>query len=146
MAVAASYFSEEQQMLLKNAIARNEKHTTGEIRVYIDSTIKGDVLDRAAEIFETLKMHETLLHNGVLIYVAIEMRQFAIIGDSGIHQHVSQNFWEKVKSEMIPFFKRQDYTGGLLHAIDETGKKLKMHFPVTKDDINELPNDVIFGE
>ncbi|MBS1764715.1 MAG: TPM domain-containing protein [Bacteroidetes bacterium] len=146
MAAASSYFSEEQQLLLKNAIARNEKKTSGEIRVYIDSVINGDVLERAAEIFETLRMHETHLHNGVLIYVAIESRQFAIIGDSGIHQHVSQNFWEKVKSEMIPFFKRKDFTGGLLHAIDETGAKLKLHFPIKKDDINELPNDVIFGE
>lgn len=146
MSHASSYFSEEQQLLLKNAIARAEKNTSGEIRVFIDSIIKGDVLDRAAEVFETLKMHETKLHNGVLIYVAIESRQFAVIGDSGIHHHVSQSFWEKLKSEMIPFFKRQDYTGGLLHAIEEAGKKLKVHFPVKPDDVNELPNDVIFGD
>jgi uncharacterized membrane protein len=145
MASAADYFTEEQQLLLKNAIARAEKSTTGEIRVFIDSQMNGEVIDRAAEVFENLNMHETKLHNGVLIYVAIENRQFAIIGDSGIHSVVSQLFWEKLKEDMIPFFKRKDYTGGLLHAIEETGKKLKMHFPVKKDDTDELSNEVVFG-
>ena len=37
MANAADYFSDEQQLLLKNAIARAEKHTSGEIRIFIDS-------------------------------------------------------------------------------------------------------------
>ena len=91
-------------------------------------------------------MHETKLHNGVLIYVAIENRQFAIIGDSGIHEFVSQVFWDKVKEEMIPFFKRKDYTGGLLHAIEETGQKLKKHFPVAKNDSDELSNEMVFGD
>ncbi len=107
--------------------------------------MNGEVIDRAAEVFENLNMHETKLHNGVLIYVAIENRQFAIIGDSGIHSVVSQLFWEKLKEDMIPFFKRKDYTGCLLHAIEETGKKLKMHFPVKKDDTDELSNEVVFG-
>lgn len=92
MGNAADYFTDEQQLLLKNAIARAEKHTSGEIRIFIDSKIKSEIIDRAAEVFENLKMHETKLHNGVLIYVAIENRQFAIIGDSGIHEFVSQVF------------------------------------------------------
>jgi len=75
MANAADYFSDEQQLLLKNAIARAEKHTSGEIRIFIDSKVKSEIIDRAAEVFENLKMHETKLHNGVLIYVAIENRQ-----------------------------------------------------------------------
>lgn len=146
MANAADYFSDEQQLLLKNAIARAEKHTSGEIRIFIDSKVKSEIIDRAAEVFENLKMHETKLHNGVLIYVAIENRQFAIIGDSGIHEYVSQVFWDKVKEEMIPFFKRKDYTCGLLHAIEETGQKLKKYFPVAKNDSDELSNEVVFGD
>jgi uncharacterized membrane protein len=146
MANAADYFTEEQQLIIKTAVQRAERHTSGELRIFIDSKMEGDVLERAAEVFETLKMHETTLHNGVLIYMAIESRQFAIIGDSGINEHVKQLFWDQLKDEMIPFFKKLDYTGGLLHAIEKTGKALSMHFPISTDDKNELADDIVFGD
>jgi uncharacterized membrane protein len=145
MSHAADYFSDEQQLQIKNAVQQAEKRTSGEIRVCIDSKIKGDAYTRAVEFFHELKMHKTELHNGVLIYVAIENKQFAVIGDSGIHQHVHQQFWENLKEEMIPFFKNGDYTGALLHAIKQTGEALVKHFPYSKNDANELSDDIIFG-
>ncbi len=146
MAHAADYFTEEQQSLIKNAVHRAEGHTSGEIRVCIDSKIDGDALVRAAEVFKQLKMHETALHNGVLIYVAIENRQFAVIGDSGIHAHVSQQFWDTLKEEMIPFFKNSDYTGALLFALNKTGHALAKYFPLQQNDKNELADDIFFGK
>jgi uncharacterized membrane protein len=146
MSHAADYFSEEQQLQIKNAVQQAESLTSGEIRVCIDSKIKGDAYARAVEFFHQLKMHETDLHNGVLIYVAIENKQFAVIGDSGIHQHVQQSFWDNLKDEMIPFFKNGDYTGGLLHAIAQAGNALVKHFPHKQDDKNELSDDIIFGK
>ena len=146
MAHAADYFTEEQQTLIKNAVHRAESKTSGEIRICIDSKIEGDTLTRAAEVFENLNMHKTALRNGILIYIAIENRQFAVIGDSGIHAHVQQSFWEILKEEMIPYFKNTDYTGGLLHAIDKTGNALVEFFPVQGDDKNELSDDIVFDQ
>ena len=145
MSHAADYFSEEQQQQIKNAVKQAEQLTSGEIRVCIDSKITGDAYTRAIECFHQLKMHETKLRNGVLIYIAIENKQFAVIGDSGIHQHVHQTFWDNLKDEMIPFFKEGNFTGGLLHAIAQTGNALVKHFPYQKNDSNELADDIIFG-
>ena len=61
------------------AIKSAEKKTSGEIQVHVDKHCKEDVLDRAAHVFKTLKMHETKERNGVLFYLAIKDHKFAIL-------------------------------------------------------------------
>ena len=74
-------FTPEQKQQIVAAIKEAEKNTSGEIRVHIDKKCKEDVLDRAAFLFDTLSMQKTAERNGVLIYIATEDRQLAILGD-----------------------------------------------------------------
>ncbi len=140
-----SYFSEESQLQIINAIRVAETNTSGEIRVHIEKYCKEDVLDRAAFIFKKLEMNKTALRNGILLYLALEDRKFAILGDTGINQKVPDNFWEKIKDEMALNFKSGQFTQGLTTGILKAGEQLKCHFPYQPDDINELPNDISFG-
>ena len=143
---ARRFFSKEDQEKIMNAILNAELDTSGEIRVHIESTLKGDVLDRAAFIFKKLKMDRTELHNGVLFYLAVKSHKFAIIGDSGINKEVPENFWNDIKEKMTEYFKQNKFTEGLVYGITETGKHLKKHFPHHLDDINELPDEISFGK
>jgi uncharacterized membrane protein YgcG len=143
---ARNFFSAEEVEDIKLAIKDAELDTSGEIRVHIENTCSGEVLDRAAKVFSLLKMNETELRNGVLIYLAVKNRKFAIIGDSGINAIVEQNYWERIKARMIESFRENKFTEGLTTAISEIGLKLKNHFPFHKNDVNELPDDVSFGE
>lgn len=138
-------FSDHDVALIKNAIAAAEKRTSGELKVYIDDQCKSDVLEKALLVFRKLNMHQTKLQNGVLIYVAIKDHKLAIIGDTAIHQRVTDNFWQSTRNLMLDHFAKGDYVNGLIHGIDEAGKALQTYFPVSKDDSNELSNDVIFG-
>lgn len=140
------YFSEENKLQITNAIRVAETNTSGEIRVHIEKQCKGDVLDRAAYIFEKLEMHKTQLRNGVLFYLAIEDRKFAILGDAGINQKVPENFWEEIKNEMASKFAEGKFTDGISTGIKKAGEQLKQHFPYQKDDINELSNEISFGK
>jgi uncharacterized membrane protein len=142
---ASNFFSKDDQNKIVEAIKEAEHKTSGEIRVHIDSKCKGEVLDAAAKVFATLNMHKTHLRNGVLIYLAVEDRKFAIIGDVGINQKVPANFWDKIKNEMQEHFKNSEFTKGLIHGISMSGTQLKQHFPHEKDDKNELPDEVSFG-
>jgi len=141
-----NHFSEGDKIQIKNAIRAAELNTSGEIRVHIEKHCKEEVLDRAAYIFEKLEMHKTELRNGVLFYLAIEDRKFAILGDAGINQKVPENFWEEIKKEMLDQFKEGKFTSGLSEGIMEAGKQLKAHFPYQKDDVNELSDEISFGE
>lgn len=143
---AEKYFSEENKLQISNAIRVAETNTSGEIRVHIEKHCKADVLDRAAYIFDKLEMQKTKLRNGVLFYLAIEDRKFAILGDAGINEKVPENFWDDIKEEAIAKFKEDFFADGLVDGIIKAGEQLKAHFPYQDDDVNELSDEISFGE
>lgn len=140
-------FSEAQQKTIVESIKEAEQNTSGEIRVHIESVCKEpNVLDRAAQVFANLDMHKTELRNGVLFYLATESRKFAIIGDVGINQKVPKNFWDCIKNKMSQKFREGFFTEGLSEGIIMAGDQLKKHFPREKNDINELSDEISFGD
>lgn len=144
--MAKHLFSQEEKEIITAAIKAAELETSGEIQVHIENHCGDNVLDRAAEIFETLKMHQTQERNAVLFYLAVEDHQFAILGDCGINRVVPANFWENIKNEMVIHFKNKDFTEGLRLGIEMCGQQLKRHFPYNQEgDINELPDEISFG-
>jgi uncharacterized membrane protein len=143
---ASSFFSEEQQAQILAAVKEAEKETSGEIRVHIESSLKVDVLDRAAWLFKKLGMHKTAARNGVLFYLALEDRKFAIIGDAGINSKVPAGFWDKISELLAGNFKEGKFTEGLSEGIIMAGEQLKKHFPYQVDDVNELPDEISFDK
>jgi uncharacterized membrane protein len=138
------FFTDIQQRDIQLAIENAELNTSGEIRVHLTKNCKQDVLKKSKQVFEKLKMHQTELRNGVLIFLAVEDRKFAIIGDKGINDLVEANFWDSIRNQMIEEFKKEQFTVGLCQGIEMIGKKLKTNFPHQKDDTNELTNDISF--
>ncbi|EOZ96127.1 hypothetical protein A33Q_2720 [Indibacter alkaliphilus LW1] len=139
-------FSESDRGVIIAAIKAAERKTSGEIQVHIENHCSEDVMDRAAEVFETLKMHKTEERNAVLFYLAVEDHKFAVLGDIGINAVVPSDFWEKIKETMLFHFKKGEFTSGLSNAIEMSGKALQEHFPFeNKGDINELPDEISFG-
>lgn len=142
----AKFLSKEQEQQVVQSIQSAEHQTGGEIRVHIESLCKGNVLDRAAWLFKSLKMHETALRNGVLIYLSTDDRKFAIIGDSGINAVVPSGFWNDVKELMVSNFSKGNLTEGFVLGIGKVGEKLKEFFPYQKDDVDELPDEISYGK
>jgi uncharacterized membrane protein len=141
-------FSAQENMLIIEAIRKAEQKTSGEIRIYIESRCKYvDPLDRAAEIFWTLKMDHTAYRNAVLLYVAVKDHQFAIFADKGIHERLGNDFWKKEVDEMSIHFREHHYLDAVLLVISDIGVALSEHFPYDPTaDKNELPDDIIFGK
>jgi uncharacterized membrane protein len=144
--IAAKFFTREQKEQIKQAIARAELNTSGEIRLHVDNHCKIDVLDCAASWFKKLKMHETEQRNGVLFYLAVKDRKFAILGDAGINAVTPENFWDNIKEEMLTLFKEDKFAEGLVRGIDMAGEQLNEHFPYQSDDENELSDEISFGK
>lgn len=142
----ADFLGKDSEKLIVNAISNAENRTSGEIRVHIESSCKSDVLDRAATVFKTLSMHKTKERNGVLFYLSVNDKKFAIIGDVGINAVVPPDFWDSTKELLISHFKKGEFTEGLLAGIELAGKHLKQYFPHQQDDVNELSDDISFGK
>ncbi len=142
----SSLFSPEDKENIRQAVKAAELNTSGEIRVHIESRCKINELDRAAHVFALLKMHKTELRNGVLIYLAVNDKKFAIIGDAGINSVVPTDFWESIKELMKAKFSAGYFAEGIIDAIMASGEKLKAFFPHLSNDVNELSDDISFGK
>jgi uncharacterized membrane protein len=143
---AKDFFNKDQKEDIRQAILNAELDTSGEIRVHIETSCKGDVLDRAAFIFDKMGMHKTEKRNGVLFYLAVKNRRFAVIGDKSINAVVPETFWDDLKNLLLNHFREEKFTDGLVEGISMVGKKLKIHFPYQTGDINELSDEISFGE
>lgn len=135
--------SEEQEIV--QAIVAAEKDTSGEIRVHIEEHSEKPPLERAQEVFFSLEMQNTKERNGVLFYVGVTDKQFAILGDEGINKVVGDDFWNSTKDIVLKHFKNKNNKDGLVNGIIEAGKRLKAFFPYQSDDTNELPNEISRG-
>ncbi len=143
--MARKYFSKEEQEIIVSAIKDAEMATSGEIRVHIEEYCKRNVLDRAAEVFSLLEMQRTKQRNGVLFYLAILDKQFAIIGDRGINEKIKDHYWGDVREHLIARFQNNEFTLGLKEAILMTGQQLKEYFPAYENQENELTDEISFG-
>ena len=143
---ARKRFSSSEQEAIVEAIKLAELNTSGEIRVHIEEHCSGDPLDSAAFWFAKLQMHKTELRNGVLIYLATEDRKFAVIGDQGINSKVPGDFWDSTKEKMITYFRNDELAKGLITGINEAGVQLKSYFPWQTNDVNELSDEISFGD
>ena len=135
--------SEEQEIV--QAIVVAEKNTSGEIRVHIEEHSEKAPLDRAQEVFFELKMDGTKDRNGVLFYVGVADKKFAIIGDKGINDVVKADFWNSTKEVVIANFKENHFKKGLVDGILKAGEQLKIYFPYQSDDVDELSNEILRG-
>ena len=141
---ASTFFNKEQQAQILAAVKEAENDSSGEIRVHIETHCNEDVLDRAAWVFKKLNMHKTAERNGVLFYLAVKDKKFAVIGDAGINSKVPQGFWDDVKELLLNRFRDGKFTEGLSEGIILSGEHLKKHFPHSEDDVNELPDEISF--
>ena len=133
----------DEARLIK-AIQLAELKTSGEVRILLEKTIKGDALDECKKKFTELNMHQTKDRNGILFYLAINSKSFAVWGDEGIHQKVSDEFWKSITDCAIGYFKQNDLITGIEKSVELCGEKLKIHFPLQTDDKNELSNDISY--
>ncbi len=146
MANATDFFSKKERLLIKEAIEAAELNTSGEIRVHLVNHCHGDIMDCAAAMFEKLNMHKTEKRNGVLFYIAVKDKKFAILGDAGINEVTPENFWEEIKTNMQGFFKEDQFAEGLVSGIVMAGDALSKYFPYQSDDKNEISNEISYGD
>lgn len=127
------------------AIQAAEKKSSGEIRVFVHRARVGDPVEFAKKQFTKMKMHCTEQRNGVLIFVAPQSQNFAMIGDEAIHKKCGASFWNEVAEAMKGHFRRGDFTAGIVYGIERAGEILACHFPRKHDDQNELADKVEYG-
>jgi len=141
----SNFLTDQQMASLVEAIQTAEDHSTGEIRIHIDSNTEGNNAQIAFEVFKRLCKNKTLARNAVLFHVNFEQQYLTIIGDEGIHEKVHQNFWDQMHDRITQEFMKGNFHDGLKNAVLETGLELKKYFPISGENPNELSNEITFS-
>lgn len=140
-------FSKKEEQIVIQAVQDAERMTSGEIRVHVESNCpEPQVLDRAVHVFDSLQMENTQLRNGVLIYLAVVSKQFAIIGDVGINEVVPEGFWNRAVEAMRPLLAKGETALAVAAGARMVGELLKDKFPCQGDDKNELSDEISYGK
>lgn len=139
------FFSKKEKEAIVQAIREAEKMTSGEIRVHLERKARPDIMAHAREVFEKIGMTRTQRRNGVLIFLGVASRRFAILGDRGINEKVPPTFWDEVAEGMQQSFREDRFADGIVEAILAIGEKLKEYFPYQSSDVNELSDEISFS-
>ncbi len=143
--IPGKFFTKEEEDKIVQAIGEAEKNTSGEIRVHLHRSFQGDTIEEGKKIFEKLGMTQTRDRNGILFLLELKHQQLILLGDTGIHQKVSEHFWEEIRDIVLLEFKQSKFAEGLVQGILRCGEKLKEFFPRQEGDIDELSNQITEG-
>jgi uncharacterized membrane protein len=110
-------------------IQQAEFKTTGQIRVSISPKHVDDPVAAAQAEFLRLGMDKSPERNGVLIFVAPRAHKFAVIGDEAVHARCGDEFWRKLVDAMAGYFRKSEFTPGIIHGVQKAGDLLAEHFP-----------------
>lgn len=129
------------------AVAAAERHTSGQIRVYVSRRSPADALVLARERFAELGLTRTRDRNAVLLLFAPRVRRVAVLGDTGVDARCPGGpaYWQGVIDAMREPLRAGDYTGAIVAAVGTIGSLLSEHFPPGAEpgQGNELSDDVI---
>ena len=141
------------QRLMERVAASEQRHT-GEIRIYVESSLPSsylwrgaDTRERAVMMFSKLRVWDTAHNNGVLIYLMLAEHAIELVADRGIDAHVPAQHWQMVVTRMADAFRSNRYEDGLTQALEEVFAVLVEHFPArdTAENPNELPDAPVLG-
>ncbi len=144
--LAKSIFSDADLKSIEAEIKSFENKTSGELIVQFNTNSFGQPYKKAKRIFEKHKMHRTKERNAVLFVLFLKEQKFAVYGDKGINERVPEGFWNGITEAMSLKFSQKEFVSGLIEGIRRAGEKLSEYFPVQEDDINELPDTLLFDE
>ena len=119
-------FSKAMLERLTQKIHSSEQRHAGELVLAIEHDTPGhsrDTATRALEVFGRLKVWDTPMRTGLLLYISLNKHKFEIIADRGIQVEAAK--WEEICSLLQSRFAAREYEQGLLQAIETIEEMLQ---------------------
>lgn len=140
-------FTTAAMRAIEAAIATSETRHLGQIRFAVDESLALDALwrgktgrERALEVFADLRVWDTALNNGVLVYLLLADRDVEIVADRGIHHAVGEAAWEDICRTMEGALRAGQFETGVVRGVEAIGALLAAHYPRHAAGENELPD------
>ncbi len=86
----------------------------------------------AHQAFRKLKLETAEEKTGLLFFIAPKTRNLAVLGGTELHEKLGPAWLEKLVQSLSTHFRQEDFTTGLIAAIEEAGRDLKTSFPTVR--------------
>ncbi|WP_233213814.1 TPM domain-containing protein [Pollutimonas nitritireducens] len=139
------HFTPEVLAQIASRIKQSELDHTGELVVAIEAVSPAHEPDsrcRSLEVFGRLRVWDTPLNTGVLLYLALDKHRIEIVSDRAIA--ATDDMWENVCANLRTRLRSKEYASGILAAIDDIEVILRARCPPLAQgyiNTNDLPND-----
>lgn len=119
------------------ALAQVERITTAEIRVHLTrKVLERDPFATAESVFKRFQMTRTTHRNGVLIYVNLRTRRFAIAADVGAQEALGRRYWDELARALAEDLRSTHPENAIAIAVRTLGVTLHQHFPIEDTDMD----------
>lgn len=98
---------------------------------------------RAVKAFCEKGLYKTKKNTGILFLISLFERKVRVLADSGIHEKIGQETLNTFARQVSRGIKDGRACDALCEAMRGAGELLARHFPIMKDDTNELSDDVM---
>jgi putative membrane protein len=88
-------------------------------------------------------LNNTRDRTGILIFISVFERRAFVLADQGINAKVDSGVWQEVVDLVVDSIRRHHQTEGICEAVKRCGRLIQEHFPIKKDDTNELDNLIV---
>ena len=139
-------FSQDVLEAIEKAVAAAESRTGGEIRFAVETALDIPELwsgktprECAHEAFAHLRVWDSELNNGVLIYVLMADRDVEIVADRGAAARIAPHEWEAACKLMENHFHEGRFLEGAVAGVQAVGGLLEREYPAGPPK-GELPN------
>lgn len=138
------YFDQEVLAHVAERIKQGEQGHTGELVLAVEAVMPSHESEphlRALEVYGRLRVWDTPLNSGVLLYIALDKQAIEIIADRGITATNGQ--WQGICEPLQQRFAQADYIDALMDAVDAIQVLLKEHAPAGDTEVNVLPDEPV---
>jgi len=101
------------------------------------------VRERAVRAFYEKGLYKTKANTGVLFFISVLEHKVWVLADKGVYEKIDQQTLNTYALTVSRGIKEGSACDALCQAINEAGKILAQHFPLTPGDTNELSNQVL---
>lgn len=117
----AGMLTNEEETKIESALYQIYEQTNIEYAIYLAPSLDGKTIEEAAlETGRTLGIGDKKDNTGLLIYVALEDREFRMEVGYGLEGVIPDSQAKKIIDCMTSYFKNENYADGLLAAVTKT--------------------------